>query len=624
MGRTLQTMRAFRRDCWLAIACLAVGWLLVQDVTGGGPFNANSNVVLVALVGWFGWQMHPRLFLMRLGPHPVLTPGLERSTTLAGLVLVGSVTLVGAVFCWWFGNRTPAVGPSVLLAAATLTGVHRLYAARTVKWLMQIGAFGVVCMAVAEDEHLRAVVSYAEWLSHPWVQLGSLVAAALACTWRKPLRNRAVFPLRIVPSSPSDRSSITAFGGSDRLSKTVSAMRVFRSEWWLFAGAVLGSSVFAILITASGTHAANANVVVLWLLATVGGVVGNRVAQVRLFPGFLLVEGLVGSITLACCSIIAIACVIGVSLSLTVANWIPPLAPGLFIALAIVLHAQRFAPVQSVTTLGALFIIGAVVWRGNELERFAEFTSALSHPWMQLAALAATIPVVGELRMTFGLPILFANRATVSSPAFSYRQALIKNVTMSAQFLVFMLLFALLLWTFMPDPPGFVYRVVALGWLQFMVISVTDSDLEGQMARDWMLGVANSRLALARRCAAFQVLCVTSWVPVGIVGVVIHGTLLGTLGDSLVDILLLGLIAAFAMIVLRCWTLGRLSDGWQLRTEILCGLLALAGVFVLGMAERGALDYAALVLTAVVTAALAVEVGGRGLARASVLTSPVG
>lgn len=157
MVSTLETLLAFQRDCWLAIAGLAVGWLLVQDVTSDGQFNANSNVVLLAVVGWFGWQVHHRLFLMRLGPHPVLTPGLERSTMLACLSLVGSVALIGAVFCWLYGNRMPALGPSVLLAAVTLAGIHRIRAARIVKWLMQFGALAVVVLAVAEDEHLQSV-----------------------------------------------------------------------------------------------------------------------------------------------------------------------------------------------------------------------------------------------------------------------------------------------------------------------------------------------------------------------------------------------------------------------------------------------------------------------------------
>lgn len=84
------------------------------------------------------------------------------------------------------------------------------------------------------------------------------------------------------------------------------------------------------------------------------------------------------------------------------------------------------------------------------------------------------------------------------------------------------------------------------------------------------------------------------------------------------------MIAAFAMVALRCWTLGRLSERWQLGIELLTVILLLAGVLVLDMAEHGASDYALLMVAAVVAGALAVEVGGRGLAKAKILNSSSG
>lgn len=621
MVKTLETVRAFQRDCWLAIAGLAVGWLLVQDVTNDGQFNANSNVVLIAVVGWFGWQLHHRLFLMRLGPHPTLTPGLERSTMLACLVLVGSVALVGAVFCWWSGNRIPALGPSVLLAVVTLTGVHRIRAAWIVKRMLQFGALGVVVLAVAEYEHLRTVAGYAKWLSDPWLQIGSLAVAALAYALRKPVRNRAFLPLLLVPTW-SERPLHSVRDGLGRLRKTAGAMRVFPTDGKFTLAAAGGSLLLAHLFTAFGSLPANANVVVLWLLAAVGGIVGNRIAQTLVFQGFVLVEGFARSITLASYGLIAIASVVGVALSLTVGNGIPPIAPGVFIALVMIVHHRH---TQLVTAFSALFMIGAVVWRDSELERLTEFASALSHPWMQLAALVATVPMVHKLRMAFRLPVLLDSTSITTSPDPSLRQTVLKNVAWSARGLVRLLLVALFLWVLNPDLPGYAYRLVALGWLLLMVVAATtDSDIESRMARDWLLGVTDSRLALGRRCVAVDVLSIISWIPVGMVGVVLHATLLDVQGDTLLVILLLGLVAAFAMIALRGWTLGRLSDGWQTGIELLALHLLLAGVFVLDMAKYAGSDYALLVSAAVVAGALAVEVGGRGVAKAKILNSPVG
>lgn len=621
MVKTLETLRAFQRDCWHAIACLAVGWLLVQDVTGDGQFNANSNVVLLGVVGWFGWQLHHRLFLVRLGPHPALTPDLERSTMLACLFLVGSVALGGAVFCWWSGNRIPALGPSVLLGVVILTGVHRIHAARIVKRLLQFGALGVVVLAVAEDEHLRTVARYAEWLSDPWLQIGSLVVAALACALRKPVRNRAFLPLLMVPTW-SERPLHSLRDGLGRLRNTAGAMRVFRPDAKFIVAATGGCFLFAQLFTAFGSHPANANVVVLWLLAAVGGTVGNRIAGMLPFHGFVLVEGLARSTILASYGLIAIASVVGAALCLTVGNGIPPIAPGIFVALVMIAHHRH---TQLVTAFGALFTVGTVAWRDLELERYTEFASALSHPWMQLAALVATVPVVHRFRMALRLPVLLDSRSIATAEDPSLRQAVLKNVARSARGLVGMLLFALFLWVLHPDLPGFAYRLVALGWLLLMVVAATiESDIESRMARDWLLGVTDSRLALSRRCVAVDVLCIISWIPVGMVGVVLHATLLDAQGDTLLVILLLGLVAGFAMIALRGWTLGRLSDGWQTGIDLLALHLLLAGVFVLDMAEYAASDYALLVSAAVVAGALAVEVGGRGVAKAQILNSSSG
>ena len=155
-----------------------------------------------------------------------------------------------------------------------------------------------------------------------------------------------------------------------------------------------------------------------------------------------------------------------------------------------------------------------------------------------------------------------------------------------------------------------------------MVISATtDSDIESRMARDWLLGVTDSRLAVGRRCVAFNVLAVISWLPVGMVGVVIHATLF-VQRDTLLVILLLGLIAAFEMIVLRGWTLGRLSERWQFGIELTAVIPLLASVFALDVIEYGPSDYALLVAAAVVAGAFAVEIGGRGLAKAKTLASP--
>ena len=619
-SRTLETLRAFQRDCRLATAGLAVGWLLVQDVTSEGQFNWNSNVVLVALIGWFGWQLHQRLYAMRLGPHAALTPGLERSTMLACCVLVGSVALVGAVFCWWSGNRIPALGPCVLVGAVTLTGLHQIRAARIVKWPLQFGALGVVVLAVAEDELLQTVAKYAKWLSDPRLQIGSLVVAASACTLRKPVRNRAFLPPLMVPTW-SERPLHSVRDVLGRLRSTAGAMRVFRPDGKFVVAAVGGSFLLAHLFTAFGFHPANANIVVLWLLATVGGIVGHRISQACVFHGFLLVEGFARSVMLTSYGLVAIASVVGAALSLTVGNAIPPIAPGVFIALVMIRH-HRFT--QPLTAFGAIFMFGTFMWWDSELERLTEFTSALSHPWMQFAAGVAAVPVVRYLQTGFRLPVLLDSRAAVTSEAISLRQTVLRNVTWSAGGLVGFLLFALFLWVLHPDLPGFVYRLIALGWPLLMLIAVTtESDIESRMARDWLLGVTDSRLALGRRCIAVDVVSIISWIPVGMVGVAIHATLLDVQGDSLLMILLLGLIAGFAMIALRGWTLGRLSDGWQTGIELLAVHLLLAGVFVLDMAEYGASDYGLLVSVTLMAGALAVEVGGRGLAKAKILNSPV-
>lgn len=620
MASTFETFRAFQRDCWLAIASLTVGWLLIQDVTRDGQFDANSNVVLLAVVGWFGWQMRHRLFLMRLGPHPALTPGLERSTMLACLALVGSVALGGAALCWWFGNRMPALGPSVLLAVVTLAGIHRIPAARIVKWLMQFGALAVVVLAVAEDDHLRTVSRYAEWLSDPWLQIGSLVVAALACASRKPLRHRAFLPPLMAPTwaEPPVNSVRDVL---DQLRTSAAAMRVFRLGAFTVVAVATGPFVLALLLTVSGSHPGNANVVVLWLLAAVGGIVGERIVQVRLFHGFLLVQGFARSLTLASYALVATGAVVGTALSFAVGNWIPPIAPGVFIALVMIRH-HRFT--QLVAAFGALLMVAAVAWRGNELEQFAEFTSTLSHPWIQFAALVAAVPRVRNLRVTLAMPVLPSSRSAVTSSDFPLRQTVLENVASSARGLVYMFLFPLFLWVLNPDLPDFAFRLCALGWVSHMVISATtDSDIESRMARDWLLGVTDSRLALGRRCVAFNVLAVISWLPVGMVGVVIHATLF-VQRDTLLVILLLGLIAAFAMIVLRGWTLGRLSERWQFGIELTAVIPLLASVFALDVIEYGPSDYALLVAAAVVAGAFAVEIGGRGLAKAKTLASPAG
>ena len=625
MVSTLETLRAFQRDCWLAIAGLGVGWLLVQDLTGDGQFNANSNIVLLAVVGWFGWHLHDRFFLIRLGPHPALTPGLGRSTMLVCLVLIGAVALVGAVFCWRSGNRVPALGPSVLLVTVTLTGAHRIRAARAVKWLMQFGAFGVILLAVAEDEHLRTVARYAERLSDPWLQVGSLVVAALACTLRKPMRHRAFLPVLIVPRWPH-RAPDSARDEFRRLRTTARAMDVSRLDRglsavvWVVVGASLAPS-----FTDFGSHPANANVVVLWLLAAIGGIVGRRVDEARSFHGFLLVDGFARSVTLTSYGLVAIASVVGAAISLTVGNWIPPIAPGVFVALVMVRHHRLTGPV---TAFGLLFIGSfRAVWGVSGLERFSEFTSVLSHPWIQFAALVATVSIVRQLGMARKRPVLLGGRSTVTSGGYSLRRTIIENVASSTRSLVFMFLFPLFLWVFNSDFTGFALRLCALGWVMVMVRTAATADVEGRMVRDWLLGATDSRLALARRCIAFDVAGVISWVPAGMVGVLLLGTLPDVQGDALPVVLLVGLIAAFAMIALRGWTLGRLPDGWRSGIDMvaLLHLLGVVGVvFLLDVARFRALDYALLVSATVTAGVLAVEVGGRGLAKAKILNSPSG
>ena len=346
----------------------------------------------------------------------------------------------------------------------------------------------------------------------------------------------------------------------------------------------------------------------------------SRVAQVRLFHGFLLVEGFARSVALASYGLVAMACIVGATLSFAAGSWIPPIASGVFVALVMIKH-HRLA--QVVTAFGALSMVAAVAWRGRELEQFTEFTSVLSHPWIQLAALVAAAPLLRNLRMTSGLPALPTGRSAVTSGDFSLRQTVIENISSSTRGLVYMFLFPLFLWVLNPELPGFAFRLCAFGWVSIMVIgATTDLDLQSRMARDWLLGVGDSRLALGRRCVAFNVLAVISWIPAGMVGVAIHAFLVQ--GNTLLVILPLGLIAAFAMIALRGWTLGRLSERWQIGIDLLTAIPLLAGAFVLDMAEYGASDYALLVAAAVLAGALTVEVGGRGLAKAKILASPSG
>ena len=143
--RTIEPLRAFRIEAWATIPIVAF-WLAMSALD---RVIAASNAVLLCVVGAVACLVGARLGELRGWPATVLVPRYGQSLFLLSVATAGSTTALGALWSWWLGNPTPAIGPVLLIAVTATLGAMRIPVAVVVAIVLPFAPLMALFLAFA-------------------------------------------------------------------------------------------------------------------------------------------------------------------------------------------------------------------------------------------------------------------------------------------------------------------------------------------------------------------------------------------------------------------------------------------------------------------------------------------
>ena len=408
----------------------------------------------------------------------------------------------------------------------------------------------------------------------------------------------------------------------ETLKPTVELLRSFQPEVW---------PVCVILVTCfilAGLYPffAASNAMLVFTVGSLACLVGSRVGQLVAWPGSTLVPRYTGSLVILCVGSVVLAILLTGLVCWSLGNPVPAVAPAMLVGAAMMRYAIRrpIAP-RSIAVWWVILVLATLCGAAFDgarqpLLQLSHVSSALSHVWVQLAALAG-----------IGLIIRVTQGAMVPSTTDIGRSALspiglgnfsrwdFRKGALDAASTFGMLL---LIWYFFPKTTENIFMVVWICALSFAVQNWWECTVHVQLSRDWIFGMAQSRRELGRRAAARVVWTSVPWLAFGIGWSIIHAFTNSPAAGFFLKEVLLCHIAVLVMATVLCHLTRRLPPTFLGRHGIyslLVGLGGGAGVY-FAIQDYQASDYALLVLALIGAAVLTVYLGGRALAGAEVRT----
>ena len=406
------------------------------------------------------------------------------------------------------------------------------------------------------------------------------------------------------------------------LKPDVEVLRSFHPEAW----PVVVMLATCLIVAGLYPFFAASNAMLLFTVASVAYLVGSRISQLAVWSGGILVPRYTGSLFALCvCSVVLATLLTGLA-CWSLGNPVPAVAPAMLVgAAAMRLAIRRPVVPRNVAVWWVILAFAALcggVFDGvrQPLVQMADVSSALSHAWIQLGALVGVGLIVPGTRRAMALPTTGNDRAVQSPIGFGSlsREDLRKGVSDAAQ--AFGML--LLMWYFFPKPIETMFLTVWIVSLGSVVFNWWECTVHVQLSRDWIFGIAQDRKELGRRAAVRVVWMSLPWLAFGIGWSGIHALTNAPAEGFFFKEVLVAHIAVLLIATVLCHLTRRLPPSFPGRLGIyslLVGLGAGGGAY-FSFHDYQASDYLVLVLVLIGTPLLTVFLGGRGLARAEVLT----
>ena len=405
------------------------------------------------------------------------------------------------------------------------------------------------------------------------------------------------------------------------LRPTVEVLRSFHPEGW---------AVFVILMTClimAGLYPffAASNAMLVFTVACLAYLVGSRIGQLAVWSGSILVPRYTRSLFALCVSGVVLATLLTGLVCWSFGNPAPAVAPAMLVGVAMMRRAIRRPVVPRVVgvwwvILAFATLCGVFDGAPQPLVQLAQASSALSHVWIQLGALAGLGLIVPGTRRALAPPTAGIDRAVQSLIGFGAfaREDLRKGASDAAQALGMLIL----MWYFFPKSIEMIFLSVWLVSYGSAVLNWWECTVHVQLSRDWIFGIAQDREQLGRRAAARVVWMSLPWLVLGTGWSGIHAFATAPAEGFFLKEVLLVHIAALLVATVLCHLTRRLPPSFPFRLCVYLSVLVLVGSACgyFAFYDYHAGGYALLIFALIGATVLTVFLGGRALARAEVLT----
>ena len=406
------------------------------------------------------------------------------------------------------------------------------------------------------------------------------------------------------------------------LKPTVEVLRSFHPEAW---------PVFVILATClmmAGLYQffAASNAMLVFTVASLGCLVGSRIGQLAVWSGGIVVPRYMGSLFALCVSSVVLAAILTGLACWSLGNPAPAVAPALLVGAAMMRYAIRRPVVPRVVAVWwvilAFVTLCGVAFDGarQPLVQLAQFSSVLSHVWIQLAVLVGIGLILPGTQRALVPPTTGIDRTVHSLIGFGNfaREDLRKGASDAAQALGMLIL----MWYFFPKSIEMIFLSVWLVSYGSAVLNWWECTVHVQLSRDWIFGIAQDREQLGRRAAARVVWMSLPWLVLGTGWSGIHAFATAPAEGFFLKEVLLVHIAALLVATVLCHLTRRLPPSFPFRLCVYLSVLVLVGSACgyFAFYDYHAGGYALLIFALIGATVLTVFLGGRALARAEVLT----
>ena len=401
---------------------------------------------------------------------------------------------------------------------------------------------------------------------------------------------------------------------------TLELLRSFSREAWA-TSLVLAQWLF---LAIANTPVAASNALLLWNVASLGCLVGSRVGELRAWPGTVLAAGYTRSLLTVCVVGTGSSTIAAAACCWFLGNSVPGIAPAFLVGLVVVriTIGAPIAPALIVVWnwLGVFALLYATILEAGTgaPSRLVDATSALSHLPAQIASLLAAILVLHALRRAVRLPA----RRNLARQTAAANTLLRMNWLSGFAHAAVILGIIVPIWYWSPKLAQWGFVVIWSFSLGQALLEWSMTAINVQMSRNWIFATATDRRDLGRRAAAYSLWLSLPWLVVGIGWSAIHALVKDADEDLfLSDVLCVQITAILAVTV--WFNLARkLPPSAPVMFVAFVVLLTMVatGSAALSFIEYTAMGQVALVFALVGAAALAVFGGGRGLARAEILS----